>query len=136
MKFSSPIVQSYLAAQTIGRLATSTPNGTPHIVAVSHANDLRNLYLSTLTNSKKVRNIRKNRRTAYIVDDRGGPAGWRYVIVEGDAFEITDQDEFNTVREVLCNKYPAFNSEEWGIKEETHSLIRIEPRKILTANLT
>lgn len=135
MKFSSPLVQEYLASQRIGRLATSTPDGAPHVVAVSFTNDEINLYLSTFTRTKKVRNIRRNGKTAFIVDDGGGSVGWRYVIVEGDGFEITDGAEFEYVRDMLSSKYPAFNTEEWAIRRETHTLVRIEPRKTLAANL-
>lgn len=136
MKFSSPIVQSYLKELSIGRLATSTIDGVPHVVAVSYVHDETNMYFSTLTNTKKVRNIRKNRNVAFIVDDTGGPAGWRYVVVEGEAEEITDNTLFGEVRKMLYVKYPVLDSDEWAIREESHSLISINPSKVITANLT
>jgi len=135
MKFSSPKIQKYLTEQRLGRLASITPDGLPHVVAVGFVNDETNLYFSTFTKTKKVKNIRKNSKVAFIIDDSGGSAGWRYVTVEGYGYLITEQDEFNKVRGLLCDKYPAYLSEEWAIKRESHTLIRIEPRKILTANL-
>ena len=135
MKFSSPKIQKYLTEQRLGRLATITPNGLPHIVAVGFVNDETNIYFSTFTKTKKLRNISKDSSVAFIIDDSGGSAGWRYVTVEGDGYLITEQDEFNKVRGLLCDKYPAYLSDEWTIKRESHTLIRIEPRKILTANL-
>jgi nitroimidazol reductase NimA-like FMN-containing flavoprotein (pyridoxamine 5'-phosphate oxidase superfamily) len=135
MKFASNSIQKYLEQERLGRLASITPNGLPHIVAVAYVNDKVNLYFSTFTETKKVRNIRRNKNVAFIVDDSGGSAGWRYVTVEGDGYLITDQEEFDMVRGILCEKYPVYLSEEWAIKEATHTLIRIEPRKVLTANL-
>jgi nitroimidazol reductase NimA-like FMN-containing flavoprotein (pyridoxamine 5'-phosphate oxidase superfamily) len=135
MKFSSPTIQNYLNTQRLGRLASITPKTLPHIVAVAYVNDEHNLYFSTFTKTKKVWNIRKNKNVAFIVDDSGGSAGWRYVTVEGNGYLIKDSDEFSRVRDMLCEKYPVYLSDEWRIKEETHTLIQIEPKKILTANL-
>jgi nitroimidazol reductase NimA-like FMN-containing flavoprotein (pyridoxamine 5'-phosphate oxidase superfamily) len=135
MKFSSPRVQNYLMGQRLGRLATITQDGLPHIVAVAFVNDEINLYFSTFTKTKKIRNISKNMNVAFIVDDSGGSAGWRYVTVGGYGHLISDQGEFNRVRGLLCDKYPVYNSDEWAIKMGSHTLIRIDPVKVLTANL-
>lgn len=135
MRFSSSSVQSYLKEQRLGRLATITLKGLPHIVAVGYVHDENNLYFSTFTKTKKVGNLRKNRNVAFIVDDSGGSAGWRYVTVEGYGCLIVDPEEFDMVRDLLCEKYPVYLTEEWSIKRETHTLIRIEPRKVMTANL-
>ena len=135
MKFSSNSVQSYLLEQRLGRLATITQDGLPHLVAVAFVNDETNLYFSTFTETKKVRNIWNNKNVAFIVDDSGGSAGWRYVTVEGHGYLITDNEEFNMVRDLLCKKYPVYLSDEWAIKAKSHTLIRIEPRRVLTANL-
>jgi len=135
MMYSSSSVQSYLVGQRLGRLATVTHDGLPHIVAVAFVNNETNLYFSTFTKTKKVRNIRKDKNVAFIVDDSGGSAGWRYVTVEGYGYIITEQEEFDRVRDMLCDKYPVYLSDEWAIKGESYTLIRIEPRKVLTANI-
>jgi len=135
MMYSSPSVQNYLGGQRLGRLATITNDGLPHIVAVAFVNNETNLYFSTFTETKKVRNIRGNRNVAFIVDDSGGSAGWRYVTVEGCGYIITEQEEFDRVRDMLCDKYPVYLSDEWAIKGKSHTLIRIEPKKVLTANI-
>jgi nitroimidazol reductase NimA-like FMN-containing flavoprotein (pyridoxamine 5'-phosphate oxidase superfamily) len=135
MMYLSSSVQSYLVEQRLGRLATVTHDGLPHIVAVAFVNNETNLYFSTFTKTKKVRNIRNNRNVAFIVDDSGGSAGWRYVTVEGYGYLIADHEEFSQVRDLLCEKYPVYLSDEWAIKQESHTLIRIEPRRVLTANL-
>jgi len=121
--------------QRLGRLASITHDGLPHVVAVAYANDQTNLYFSTFTKTKKVRNVRDNKNVAFIVDDSGGSAGWRYVTVEGDGYLITEDEEFNVVRDLLCEKYPVYLSDEWAIKRESHTLMRIEPRRVLTANI-
>jgi nitroimidazol reductase NimA-like FMN-containing flavoprotein (pyridoxamine 5'-phosphate oxidase superfamily) len=135
MMFSSPCIQSYLVEQRLGRLATVTHEGLPHIVAVGFVNDETNLYFSTFTKTKKVRNIRKNKNVAFIVDDSGGSAGWRYITVEGYGYIINEEEEFDRVRDMLCDKYPVYLTDEWAIKGRSHTLIRIEPVKVLTANI-
>jgi nitroimidazol reductase NimA-like FMN-containing flavoprotein (pyridoxamine 5'-phosphate oxidase superfamily) len=135
MMYSSSSVQNYLVEQRLGRLATITHEGLPHIVAVAFVSNETNLYFSTFTKTKKVRNIRRNRNVAFIVDDSGGSEGWRYVTVEGHGYIITEKEEFDRVREMLCDKYPVYLSDEWAIKGESHTLIRIEPRNVLTANI-
>jgi nitroimidazol reductase NimA-like FMN-containing flavoprotein (pyridoxamine 5'-phosphate oxidase superfamily) len=135
MKFSSSVVQNYLKSQRLGRLATITPKGLPHIVAVAYVNDDTNLYFTTFTETKKVRNLHGNCKVAFIVDDSGGSAGWRYVTVEGDGYVILDLENFDAARELLCEKYPVYLTEEWEIKPERNSIIRIEPRRVITANI-
>ena len=135
MLYTSSNVQNDLLEQRLGRLATITHDGLPHIVAVAFVINETNLYFSTLTKTKKVRNLRRNKNVAFIVDDSGGSAGWRYVTVEGDGYIITEQEEFDRVRDMLCDKYPVYLTDEWAIKGESHTLIRIEPRKVLTANI-
>ena len=103
-------------------------------MAVGYVNDESSLYFITFTRTKKVRNIRNNNNVAFIVDDSGGSAGWRYVTVEGNGYVIADRDEFRKVREMLCDKYPVYLSDEWKINEEIHTLIRIEPNKVLSVN--
>jgi nitroimidazol reductase NimA-like FMN-containing flavoprotein (pyridoxamine 5'-phosphate oxidase superfamily) len=135
MKLSTPVIQNYLKTQRLGRLASISPKGLPHIVAIGYVNDESYLYFCTFTKSKKVRNIRDNNNVAIIVDDSGGSAGWRYVTVEGNGYMIADQEEFRKVRDMLCDKYPVYLSGEWTINEEIHTLIRIEPKKVLSANI-
>ena len=135
MQFSQ-VVCDYLTEQRIGRLATATLDGIPHVTAVGYVNDDENVYISTFTKTKKVRNIRKNSKVAFIVDDTPVSTGWRYVIVEGEAEEVTDSTRFESLKRVLYTKYPVLDSDEWGIKKQSHSIVVINPSKVLTANLT
>ena len=57
MSIQSLLIQNYLKEHTLERLASITPRGLPHIVAVAYVNDDVNLYLTTFTDTKKVRNI-------------------------------------------------------------------------------
>ena len=98
--FSQP-VHDYLTQQRIGRLAIATRNGVPHITPVGYANDSENIYICTDTKSKKIRIIQNNHKVAFVADDTGGPAGWRYVIVEGTAEIISDETGFNNAGRIL-----------------------------------
>ena len=130
----SPKVTQYLSSQEVGRIATATLDGKPHLTAVSYINDKKQVYFLTMTKSKKVRNIKKNNKVSFIVDDTPPPTGWRYVILEGTAELISDTVEFERLLKLIYGKYSAMEGA-YSIDKDTYSMIVIQPEKVLTANL-
>ena len=55
----SPVERRYLDEHYVGRLATATKNGVPHVAAVCYASDEELLYIDTDYGSKKGRNIQR-----------------------------------------------------------------------------
>ena len=133
MKFS-PQVKQYLSTQEVGRIATATLEGKPHLTAISYINDEKQVYLLTMTKSKKVRNIKKNNKISFIVDDTPPPKGWRYVIIEGTAEPVSDTGIFERLLKLIYSKYPAMEGA-YSIDQNHYSIIAIQPEKVLTANL-
>jgi nitroimidazol reductase NimA-like FMN-containing flavoprotein (pyridoxamine 5'-phosphate oxidase superfamily) len=135
MKFSAPQVQGYLDSQKWGRLALSTPQAKPHLTAIGYAFDTEKIYMYMLKTSKKVRLVKKNPQSSFIVDDTGGEAGWRYVMVEGTASIVNDSNEFEYATKLICERYPQIVGTDWRINSDTDEIIVFKPEKVLTANI-
>jgi pyridoxamine 5'-phosphate oxidase family protein len=91
---TSPILfneqeRAYLASQRLGRLATSSVDGQPHVVPVGFS--LREGYIHfsgfNLKGTAKYRQILRNERVAFVVDDLASVDPWtpRMVTIKGIA---------------------------------------------------
>lgn len=71
--------RAYLASQRLGRLATSTLDGQPHVVPVGFSFREGYIYFSgfNLKDTAKYRQILKNERVAFVVDDLVSVDPWR-----------------------------------------------------------
>lgn len=93
----TPAEITFLQENRLGRLATIGPGGEPHVVPLRY---LFNADLDTLdligyniTNSKKWRDVGKNPRVAFVVDDiLPDPRTVRGVEVRGTAELLPDQE--------------------------------------------
>ncbi|MBI3859035.1 MAG: PPOX class F420-dependent oxidoreductase [Thaumarchaeota archaeon] len=79
----------YLADNFLGRVATSSAAGQPHVVPVVYSFDGRSIRFGgkDLQHSLKFRNLSANRRVAFVVDDIVSTRPWRVrgVEVRGNA---------------------------------------------------
>jgi pyridoxamine 5'-phosphate oxidase family protein len=116
MTFTDPEL-AYLATQTLGRLATVQPDGTPQVSPVGFRYnqdlgtiDIGGYYMST---SQKFRNISHDGRVAFVVDDIVSTQPWRVRCIEirGSAEPVLD---------------PA------ATPGNDSSIIRIRPRRIIS----
>ncbi|RSM42093.1 PPOX class F420-dependent oxidoreductase [Amycolatopsis balhimycina DSM 5908] len=77
---------AYLAAQTLGRLATQQPNGTlqANPVGFRYNPDEKTIDVTghNLRNSKKFRNIATHDKVAFVVDDLPSTNPWRVRCLE------------------------------------------------------
>ena len=67
-------INDFLAAPRVARLATTRPNGGPHIVPVWYSM-MGRIFLSVTTKTLKAKNIEKNPNVALVIDDILGKAG-------------------------------------------------------------
>lgn len=81
MSVFAPDEIAYLGSQRLGRLATASPDGQPHVVPVSFR---YNAELDTLdigghnfASRKKFRDVQRNPRVAFVVDDLASITPWR-----------------------------------------------------------
>jgi pyridoxamine 5'-phosphate oxidase family protein len=79
----------YLSQQRLGRIATASPDGRPHVVPVAYEFDGKYLYFGgwNLEKSLKYRTIRKNPNVAFVVDDLASVRPWspRGIEIKGTA---------------------------------------------------
>jgi pyridoxamine 5'-phosphate oxidase family protein len=96
----------FLAENFIGRLATSSASGQPHVVPVAYRFDGSTIAFSgrNLTSSLKFRQMMANNKVAFVVDDVVSHNPWRVrgVEVRGRA-EPVDADGVTTVRIIPLN---------------------------------
>jgi len=69
----------YLAENVLGRIATVSDEQEPHVVPVAYRFDGTSIYFGgfNLGKSLKFRNIMKNNRVAFVVDDLQSTSPWR-----------------------------------------------------------
>jgi pyridoxamine 5'-phosphate oxidase family protein len=96
----------FLAENFMGRLATASPSGQPHVVPVAYRFDGSTITFSgrNLTSSLKFRNMMANSKVAFVVDDIVSYNPWkvRGVEVRGRA-EPFDSDGVTMVRIIPLN---------------------------------
>jgi pyridoxamine 5'-phosphate oxidase family protein len=105
----------YLAENFIGRVATSSKAGQPHVVPVNYGFDGSAITFGgwNLTRSLKYRNLMCNDKVAFVVDDlvAGSPWRGRGVEVRGRAEPIVSDDGVSAIRII------PLNIRSWGLED-------------------
>ncbi|HTX91006.1 MAG TPA: pyridoxamine 5'-phosphate oxidase family protein [Anaerolineales bacterium] len=81
-------VESLLARPILGRLATSSPAGQPHVVPVWFLWEEGVVWVSSFRNTRKVKDLERNPKCAIVVDLPKPEGGITAVLLEGTA-ELT-----------------------------------------------
>lgn len=104
----------YLAENFIGRLATASAAGQPHVVPVSYRFDGTGITFGgrSIARSLKFRNMMANNRVALVVDDLESVDPWRPrgVEVRGRADPVTGPGGLTMVR------ITPLNIRSWGLE--------------------
>jgi pyridoxamine 5'-phosphate oxidase family protein len=105
----------YLADNFLGRLATASAAGQPHVVPVSYRFDGRAITFGgwNLTRSLKFRNLIANHRVAFVVDEIVSVRPWRVkgVEVRGTAKPLQSDEGVTDVSII------PLNIRSWGLEE-------------------
>jgi pyridoxamine 5'-phosphate oxidase family protein len=105
----------YLAENFIGRVATSSRAGQPHVVPVNYAFDGSTITFGgrNLARSLKFRNLMANEKVAFVVDDlvSGDPWKARGVEVRGRAEPVVSADGVSAIRII------PLNIRSWGLED-------------------
>ena len=128
----SQLELDYLLGQQLGRIATVSEDQTPYVSPVAFASDSERLYLNIANDSKKARNIIKNPKIQFVVDDAPTFDDFRAVLITGNA-ELVSSGNFHEIgRDLLYGKYPKYQ-EQYPIQEGGWSkyILIITPTKIL-----
>ena len=104
----------YLAENFLGRVATSSPSGQPHVVPVAYRFDGSTITFGGLNLGKslKYRNLMANNRVAFVVDDVVSLKPWRArgIEVRGKAEPVTAGDGVSMIRII------PLNIRSWGLE--------------------
>jgi len=133
---SAPI-QRFILAHAVARLATSGRDGQPHVIPFCYAFDGECFYFvvdekpkrHTGKPLKRVRNILENPQVALVIDDYVDD--WTqlaYVLVNGTAAVVEDENEYARVLELLRARYPQYRLMDLSFFR--NPLVRITPTKI------
>ncbi len=105
----------FLAENFIGRLATASMSGQPHVVPVGYRFDGSTITFGgwNLARSLKFRNLMANEKVAFVVDDVVSVKPWkvRGVEVRGRAEPVISKDGTTMVRII------PLNIRSWGLRD-------------------
>jgi len=116
------VEERFLRRNEIGRLATISSNGTPHVVPVSYLFRDNEFLIAVDYDTRKFRNLRRNRRAALVVDVLSPNRG---ILIQGHTELIEKGAEF---RHAYSSFYKAFSwvrADPW--KEGEAPFVRIKP---------
>ena len=102
----------FVANARVCALATTYPDGRPHVVPVSTVLDLDRLVFATDSDTQKVRNIEADPNVALAYDEYD--EDWtqlKQVIVHGEAYILDSGFEFQRDRALLYEKFPQYETE-------------------------
>ncbi len=131
----TPEQARFLTSRRVGRLATATADGRPHVVPVCYAFDGVLLYTPIDEKPKRVgadelrriMNLRENPRVSFVVDDYD--EDWSklaFVIVQGRVEIVERGDERGEALALLRKKYPQYRA----MALEERPLLVIEPDSV------
>lgn len=129
-------VAARLRSELIIWLSTVRPDGRPQIAAVWFYWDGEYIYIFSIPNNQKVRNLRSNQNVALALEDTKG--GDDPITIEGTA-ELLSDGSVNTTMPAYAEKYAALlASMKWTAEtmaKEYSQPIRIKPTRFIAFGL-
>jgi PPOX class probable F420-dependent enzyme len=115
---------AFLKAHELCRLATASKDAKPHVVPVIYAVDGENIIIAVDYGTKKLGNLKQNRKVALVVDDYHPNHA---VMVEGDCEIIERGKEYLRLLQVLLDRFETYRKHPWG--EGEAPILKIRPTK-------
>ena len=122
----------FVAWERIGRVATASAAGVPHLVPVCHVLTGGKIYFASGDDGRKVKNLRENPRVTLTVDvysDHWGTL--KGVMIQGRARLIEKGPRFRRVRERLYRKYPQYPREA-AISPSDSIVVEVTPTRVFS----
>lgn len=137
LTLDDPQVQRFLSLPRVAHLATAGADAVPHAVPLCFWFDGTNFYFvidekpkrQTGFKLKRMRNIAANPQVALLIDHY--EEDWRqlaYILVNGSARVVEDQEEYMLALRHLRDKYPQYRN--MALTRENNLIVRIEPVKV------
>ncbi|MBI3648058.1 MAG: pyridoxamine 5'-phosphate oxidase family protein [Actinobacteria bacterium] len=104
---------AFVDAQRVARMATVSPDGTPHVAPICPVLDGDRIVVASGTASAKVRNLRRQPRLAIVFDEYLEDWGLlKHAVVFGEATLVEEGPRFERGRALLYEKYPQYPRED------------------------
>ena len=113
-------VAEFVASQRVGYLATSYPDGGPHVVPISTVLDLDRLVFATDAGTQKVLNLREDPRAVVAYDEYH--EDWsllKQVVAHGRGMILDGGFEYERDRQLLYEVFPQYERESPIIEGES-----------------
>ena len=121
-------VRRAIARSSYCTLATASGANRPHVVGVMYAAVDDDLYVATLGNSIKVRNVRENERVAVCIPVRRFPVGPPFSVQFQGRAEVLPADDAEVVRLLDAGRLKRITSH--GELDDPHAcFLRVTPRR-------
>jgi len=114
----------FLRAHEVCRLATASKDAKPHVVPVIYALDGEDILIAIDYGTKKLGNLRQNKRVALVVDDYHPNHA---VMVEGNCEILERGKEYLRLLQVLFDRFETYRKHPWG--EGESPILKIKPTK-------
>jgi len=115
--------ERFLRDNEVGRLATISENGLPHVVPVCYIYCSGTLWIATDYGTGKCRNLLSNNKVALVVDT--GYDSNRGILIQGRARIYKRGQEFRKIYAVFYKKFNWVRANPW--KEGEAPFIKIKP---------
>lgn len=119
--------ESFMKSHEVCRLATASKDARPHVVPVIYAMDGEDVVIAVDYGTKKLRNLRKNKRVALVVDDFHPNHA---VMVEGDCEILERGKEYLRLLRVLFDRFETYRKNPW--KEGESPILKVKPTKAVS----
>jgi PPOX class probable F420-dependent enzyme len=133
-------MDTFLSQPILARLATIRDDR-PHVTPIWFVWDGESIWMETVPDYLKVKNLRQNPNCAVTVDTTDGGIRIKGVIMEGEA-ELIDEPE-DLVMDIVRRIYVNYMGEESLVAttpkkmyDGPHILIKLTPKKVITWNWT
>ncbi len=126
---------AFVAGARTGALATTYPDGRPHVVPISAVLDLDRLVFATESDTQKVRNIDADPNVAICFDEYHEDwAQLQQLIVHGEAYLLDSGFEFERDRTLLYEKFLQYPTSS-PIEEGSSVIVEVRVDRVVSWGL-
>lgn len=115
----------FLKKRELGRLATASKDGTPHVVPVIYALDKDAPVIAMDYGTKKLKNLKENKKVAFLVDEYNPNGG---ILISGTAQIFERGAEYRRLLKILYAKFEYYRNNPW--EEGESPIVKVVPKKV------
>jgi PPOX class probable F420-dependent enzyme len=120
----TPKQLDFVRRHELCRMATASKDARPHVVPVIYALDGEDIIIAIDYGTKKLKNLRENKRVALVVDDYHPNHA---IMVEGECEILERGREYLRLLQVLFDRFETYRKHPWG--EGESPILRVRPTK-------